>query len=171
MLLHFPFLLAFIRFSKCQLLMVGGTEDLGKLIEVYHDDDSNSLEVPDFPFGTDVKNGAVGGTYFNSLHLICGGFNAGSDLVSQCYVGKNNGQWSAAGISIITLNGIFSFKATHECSSKTTSQIQKCIQNVFSVFDSFHVRAKIRRSCRAVCAKPNPISVGNWRPLIRGLNV
>ena len=112
MLLHFPFLLAFIRFSNCQLLMVGGTEDLGKLIEVYHDDDSNSpSEIPDYPFGNDVKNGAVGGTYFDSLHLICGGFNAGSDLVSQCYVGKNNGQWSAAGTGIITLNGIFSFKA------------------------------------------------------------
>ena len=94
------FLLPQIHLSKCQLLIIGGTENLDNLIEVYPD---NSPQIAlDFPMEIGIKK-AIGGTYFDgSFHFICGGIRADSELANQCYKWKNvggSGQWNAAGIS------------------------------------------------------------------------
>lgn len=92
-------LLPQIQLSKCQLLIIGGTEDLDKLIEVYNDK-ANSPQISlDLPLEIGV-NKAIGGTYFDgSFHFICGGMKADSELAKQCYKWENvdGGQWIAAG--------------------------------------------------------------------------
>ena len=116
------FLLPQIYLSKCQLLIIGGTENLDNLIEVYQDSPQMAL---DFPMKIGI-NKAIGGTYFDgSFHFICGGIRADSELAKQCYKWENvggSGQWNAAG----TYNTVFE--------NHRKSLIQHCARSALRLY-------------------------------------
>ena len=125
------FLLPQIHLSKCQLLIIGGTENLDNLIEVYQD---NSPQIAlDFPMEIGI-NKAIGGTYFDgSFHFICGGIRADSELAKQCYKWENvggSGQWNAAG----TYNTVFE--------NHRKSLIQHCARS------ELRLHLKINQKCQ-----------------------